>query len=181
MPPFYHQESNYGPVQQREALIKLRNTSTFSLWKPLKEVYSTSTDHITLPDLPDLESNIAIDALVNELSNLQRPHEVKFTKDFWEYVQYALISLVVVGLALLVFWIKCCKGRLRLNLCMAAMGNRKNRQADRNQTAGEEKHEAVATTNTGSVDSQPREVQREVVDSTSARTLVLELATPNVD
>ena len=61
---------------------------------------------------------------------------------------------------------------------MAAMGNHKIRQADKNRKAGQEEDEEIIAINTGSVDSQLREVCREPVDMHSAGPFMLELETP---
>ena len=143
----------------------------------MNEIYH-DTGGIILPDLSDLESDITVDTLINELSNLQRPKGIKFTKIFWEYLQYALISLMMLGFVLLILWLKCCKGKSGLTLCMAPMGNCKIRQADKNQKAGQAEDEAVAPTSTRSADSQPREVQRKVADTRSVETLTLGLTAP---
>ena len=51
---------------------------------------------IVLPDFWDLKPDVTIiDTFVNELSNLQGQQEIY--QIFWEYLQYALISLVMLG------------------------------------------------------------------------------------
>ena len=169
--------SYWFPIQQRDALLTLRNSSIFSLWKPLDQILN-KTDRVTLPDLAELNSDMTIDALVEELNDLQRPEKHKFTTGFWQYFQYALTSLALMGLILLVLWFKFGLRKLSCKVCMAAMGNRKIRQADKNRKAGQEEDEEIIAVNTGSVDSQPREVRREPADMRSAGSFMLELETP---
>ena len=151
----------------------------FSLWKLIDQIIN-KTDHVTLPDSAELNSDMTTDALVEELNDLQRPEKHKFATSFWQYFQYTLTSLTLVGLIPLVLWFNFELRKLSCKVCMAAMGNRKIRQADKNRKAGQKEGEEIIAVNTGSVDSQPREVRRQPADMRSAGSFMLELEAPKL-
>lgn len=87
LPPFYHKQSNYGRLQQRESLLTLQN-STFDIWKPVNGVINNTdmasmTDMI--PDLDDVEV-IPIDTLVNRLDKLANPEALGTKFQFRDFV-----------------------------------------------------------------------------------------------
>lgn len=166
LPPYYHQESNFGRGLQRDALLTLQNISTFSLWKPLKTLMNaTNTDRLTDLGLPDLEEidNVPIDTLVDRLNNLNQPDKLK-SNDFWDYVGYAVFPLVVLC-TLVLFWVvigkrKICKAGVCETIC-------KIRKSSTTLKAGRDGVESVASAE--STEGQPREGQVRAVDSEHRR------------
>lgn len=178
LPPFYHKESQYDLLTQKDGLLILQNTSALTLWEPM-DIFDEN-DMSTLADLPELDEiqDVPIDTLIAKLNNLQRPDPARpqnLWVRVWEYLEYVLIFLVVLAIIILIMWLKCFRGKLNLNLCMRAMGNREiTKEADTDQTAGPKDVENVKSADIAS--NQPREVTRCKETAPSSGTLVLELA-----
>lgn len=189
LPPFYHRESYYGKVTQRDTLLTLQNTTTFELWRPL-DMFN-NTDMTLLSDLPDMNEidDIPLDTLRDKLNELKRPDQLLKPKSLWSQIwgllEYILTFLLVLCMAILVIWLKFCRGNPGLKLCMQcvqAMESRKVDRANANQKADIMDIENVVMS-TRSVEVQPMEVQRtleaEAELSSCANaggTIVLELA-----
>lgn len=181
LPPFYHKESHYGQTEQRNELLTLQNVSTLMMWQPMNIFNDTSMTLMTdmLDDIrkSDDVQDVPIDTLVDRLNKLQRPNQLKLKslwEKIWEFLEYVLIFLAVLGILILTLWLKY-RGKLNLPLCMQAMGICKRHETDTNQKAGHNVENVSVVPSTGSADGQQMEVQREVADGRPPETLELGL------
>ena len=96
LPPYYHKSSQYGSVQQRDALLTLRDSSQFKLWQSMDTILN-NTDLTTDLDLQDLDEiqDMHIDDLVDRLNRLKKPESLT-GKTFWDYVEYAVFPLIIM-------------------------------------------------------------------------------------
>ena len=179
LPRFYHAESPYAHTWQREALLTLQNTSSFSIWTPLDRALNDSrlATLSDLPELPEIE-DVPLNTLVDKLSTLREPKQREPLGHWKGYVVYVLIAVLGLGLVLVVTWLKCPKGRSLINICLSTLVKRKITGTDTDQKSGQKGAESVGPS-VENTEGQPREVDRRRVIETVSRKMspvLLELA-----
>lgn len=119
LPPYYHKQSEIdGTVDQRKALLKMRNNTHFALWTPLTQLFN-GTDlelNLDLSDLPDKIQDMNIDELKQKLDQLKKPGPSN-QMTIGDYLGYIATPLVVLCILSTLF-IMCCPKR-RVQLCRA--------------------------------------------------------------
>lgn len=112
LPPFYHKESEYGSLRQRESLLTLQNTTRYTIWRPVDSVLNNTITDSTfetdmLPDLDDLaDFPVPMDTLVDRLNQIDQPNLNKI-KEKWGFGDLAgFISIpLLIACVLLTLWV----------------------------------------------------------------------------
>ena len=118
LPPYYHQESQYGTIEQRNVLLTLRDSSNFDLWKPVQRILEN--DSTLALDLPDLDSidDVNVQDLVDKLYKLKGPDKLN-KKTFWDYLEYVGTPLVLLCILLTLGVLWYAKPRVKICNAMA--------------------------------------------------------------
>lgn len=128
LPAYYHRQSTYSRVEQRQALLSLRDMSDFTLWEPLINLPNGTelTDMSAYPELDDV-SDIPLNDLIDKLNRIKKPKKVKNEMGMGEYIDYATVPLVLLcillTLGIIVYrkvgMIPCC-GAAMVRICARA-------------------------------------------------------------
>ena len=176
LPPFYHRESHYDLLEQKEQILKLQDPLQFSLWTPIEALHNSSqAAKIELPDLGEVQ-DVPIDTLVEQLNKIPKLKPLKsgnLWDQIWEYLEYVLIFIVCSGIVALVFWLKC-KRKLRPLINETAMGNCVIGKIGTDQKTGQDDVENAKSTSRA--DDQSMEIAPAKESSSSKGTLMLQLA-----